>query len=250
MMLPAPFVWQQRGRIDSTNDEARRLAESGHGHGTVVSATEQTAGRGRRGRPWSSPPGNLFCSLLLDPGAAPGAAPQLTFVAAVALRDALAELAPAGDFRVKWPNDILCNGAKIAGMLLEQAGTLVILGVGANIVWHPDTALYPATCLKRIGSGASAADVVIGFCAQLARRYDQWRQQGFAAIRADWLAGAKGIGEPVTARLADGSELTGIFRDLDADGALQLQLADGRLHRVVAGDVFFDGNDRHHAAGD
>ena len=101
-----------------------------------------------------SPPGNLHCSILLDRGPDPAAAPQLTFVAAVALRDALADLAMTIDFRVKWPNDILCAGAKIAGMLLEQAGDFIILGVGVNVVAHPEPALYPATSLAKTGSGA------------------------------------------------------------------------------------------------
>jgi BirA family biotin operon repressor/biotin-[acetyl-CoA-carboxylase] ligase len=242
MTLPAPFVWHRRERIDSTNDEARRLAADGHGHGTVVSAVEQSAGRGRRGRVWSSPPGNLYCSILLDPGDNPAAAPQLTFVAALALRDALAEMRLSTDFRVKWPNDILCDGAKIAGMLLEQSGKLIILGVGVNIVAFPDQPLYPTTCLRQIGSGAGFEDVLNGFCGQLHRRYCQWRDQGFASIRADWLAVARGVGETITARLADGREMTGIFSGLSADGALQMSDDDGVNQQILAADVFFTRN--------
>lgn len=250
MMLPAPFRWERRGRIDSSNDEARRLALAGAGHGTVVTAVEQSAGRGRRGRPWLSPAGNLHCSVLLDPGEDPAAAPQLAFVAALALRDALAELAVTGDFRVKWPNDILCNGAKIAGMLLERVGALIILGVGVNIVAFPENALFPATCLRKLGSGANEEDVLSGFCTRLGARYDQWRREGFAPIREAWLAVAAGLGREITARLADETVLQGVFAGLDRDGALQLAGEGGAIHRVLAGDVFFGRNGGRDAAGD
>jgi len=243
MTLPAPFLLEQRGRIDSSNDEARRLAQRGFGHGTVVTAVVQTAGRGRRGRAWMSSPGNLHCSFLLDPGSNPALSPQLTFVAAVALRDALAELALAADFKVKWPNDILCNDAKIAGMLLEQAGSLVVLGVGVNVTAYPETALYPATCLQKTGSGAEASDVLAGFCGQLARRYDQWRHEGFAPIRNAWLDVAFGKCEKMTARLADETVREGVFAGLAADGALELLDDAGTIHRILAGDVFFRGLD-------
>jgi len=248
-MLPPPFRLEERGRIDSSNDEARRLAQLGAGHGTVVTALEQIAGRGRRGRAWMSPPGNLHCSILLDPGPDPVKAPQLTFVASVALRDALAELALAADFRVKWPNDVLANGAKIAGMLLEQAGSLVVLGVGVNILAHPEIALYPATSLRKLGAGADTGDVLAGFCSQLGRRYDEWRGHGFAPIRAAWLERAAGKGEMVTARLANDSERHGVFAGLAEDGALELSGDDGVVHRIFAGDVFFNGRDGQDAAG-
>jgi BirA family biotin operon repressor/biotin-[acetyl-CoA-carboxylase] ligase len=250
MTLPPPFRLRHMGRIDSSNDEARRLARAGEVHGLVVTAVEQTAGRGRRGRVWHSPPGNLHCSLLLDPGDDASVAPQLTFVAALALRDALESLAPNSDFRVKWPNDLLCNGAKIAGMLLEREGRLIILGVGVNIVASPAAALYPATCLARTGSAAIADEVLLAFCGQLGARYDQWRQQGFAAIRRDWLLVASGQGQEVTARLANETVMTGIFAGLATDGALELVDALGVTHRVLAGDIFFTGNGAADATGD
>ena len=249
-MLPPPFRLEQRDKIDSTNDEARRLAAAGFGHGTVVSAVEQSAGRGRRGRAWMSPPGNLHCSILLDRGPVPGNAPQLTFVAAVALRDALADLALTVDFRVKWPNDVLCAGAKIAGMLLEQAGELIILGVGVNVVAHPDTALYPATSLARAGSGADALDVLTGFCERLGHWYEVWRSEGFAPIRHAWLEVAVGLGQKVTARLADDTVLEGRFAGIAADGALEMADENNHIRRILAGDVFFTTTGGHHAAGD
>ena len=249
-MLAAPFKLEQRDKIDSTNDEARRLAAAGFGHGTVVSAVEQSAGRGRRGRSWMSPPGNLHCSILLDRGDDPTAVAQLTFVAAVSLRDALADLAITIDFRVKWPNDILCAGAKIAGMLLELSNDLIILGVGVNVVAHPETALYPATSLSKTGSGATADDVLAGFCDRLGHWYGVWREEGFAPIREAWLEVAVGVGMPVTARLADETVLTGRFAGLAADGALELADETNQIRRVLAGDVFFNANGGQNAAGD
>jgi BirA family biotin operon repressor/biotin-[acetyl-CoA-carboxylase] ligase len=212
-------------------------------------AREQTAGRGRRGRVWQSPPGNLHCSILLDKGVHDAAAPQLTFVAAVALRDALASLTLTADFRVKWPNDVLCSGAKIAGMLLEQVGGLIILGVGVNVIAAPADALYPATHLGKTGSGATADDVLIAFCAELSRRYAEWRSNGFAPIRQHWLDHAVGQGQKVTARLADERVLTGCFEGLAEDGALELRGEDGILHRILAGDVFFTDGAVNNAAG-
>ena len=136
--LPPPFSLVAVDRIDSTNDEARRLVAQGAGHGTVIWAKEQTAGRGRRGRAWVSPPVNIHCSIVLHPGPSLAHAPQLTFVAAVALRDALAEFLPSAPFQCKWPNDLLVAGRKVAGMLLEVAGPWIILGVGVNVAHTPN----------------------------------------------------------------------------------------------------------------
>jgi BirA family transcriptional regulator, biotin operon repressor / biotin---[acetyl-CoA-carboxylase] ligase len=241
---------------------------AGEGHGTAVIALEQTTGRGRRGRSWFSPKGNLHCSIILDPGPERARVSELVFVAAIALRAALAELAPSARFACKWPNDVLCmsaerghadackhdgavaqsaerrlndNGAKIAGMLLELAAPWVILGVGVNVVAAPpagDT-LYPATALARTGSTADLDAVYTGFVGHLERAYRLWRDEGFIVIRRTWLEHAAGVGEPVTVRLADASVLEGRFGGLDAAGALLLDAADGTRRPVLAGDVFF-----------
>ncbi len=233
-----PFTLRTFARIDSTNDEARRNVAAGHG--TVFWAHEQTAGRGRRGRTWGSPPGNLYCSFLLDAGGDRAVAPQLTFVGAVALRDALAGLLPGVAVRIKWPNDILCGGDKVAGMLLEWSDPLAILGVGVNVAGVPDLPLlFPATCLAAHGCGADAGAVLTALCDSLAPWYTLWRKSGFAPVRAAWLEQAAGIGAPVKARLADESVHEGVFHDLDADGALILETDDGTMLRVLAGDVFF-----------
>lgn len=238
-VLPPPFALIALDQVDSTNDEARRAAERGDGHGTVVWANEQTAGRGRRGRSWVSPAGNLHCSFLVDPGPDQSQSAQLVFVAAIAVRDALAELVPAAGTSVKWPNDILCGGRKIVGMLLERAGPLVVLGIGVNVLHAPDPALYPATCLRKLGSLAEAQDVLVGLCGHLGVWYDRWRDEGFGPIREAWLARAVGVGGPVTVRLADGASLEGRFAGLDPAGALLLELPDGSLKPIMAGDVFF-----------
>lgn len=237
--LAAPFRLIAVETIDSTNDEAKRAALAGAGHGTVVWAQKQTAGRGRRGREWISPAGNLHCSLLLDGGSEPSRMPQLAFVAAIAVRAALAELVPGTAFQVKWPNDVLCQGRKISGMLLEQASGLVVVGIGVDVAFAPEAGLYPTTCLRQIGSGAESFDVLTSLCDQMGSWYARWREEGFAPIRQAWLDGAAGLSGPVTVRLSDETTLEGTFAGLDPDGALMLVQADGGQRKVLAGDVFF-----------
>jgi BirA family biotin operon repressor/biotin-[acetyl-CoA-carboxylase] ligase len=237
--LPPPFRLTALDLVDSTNDELRRLAVDGAVHGAVVVAAEQTAGRGRRGRSWVSPRGNLHCSILLDPGPKPETAPQLAFVAAVALVEALSQVAPGVAFRCKWPNDILCEGRKVAGMLLEMAPPWVILGVGVNLVEAPDPALYPAVCLRELGCPALPLDLLAAFCQRLAEWHGRWRAEGFAPLRQAWLDHATGVGGPVIVRLADATERHGRFAGLDGGGALLLEAPDGSRQSVLAGDVFF-----------
>lgn len=238
--LPSPFTLVARDSVGSTNDEAVALAAEGARHGTIVWAHEQTAGRGRRGRQWHSPRGNLYASVILRTGRPPAASAQAGFVAAVALRDALADLAPRLLFQCKWPNDILCNGRKIAGLLLESAGEgTVVLGVGVNVSTSPDPALHPATCLLAEGCGAEPAEVLSAFAEELGRWYDIWDRLGFAPVREAWLERAHPVGTPVTVRLGAQGEMRGSFADLDADGALLLDQGDGGRRRVLAGDVFF-----------
>ncbi|HVI52266.1 MAG TPA: biotin--[acetyl-CoA-carboxylase] ligase [Candidatus Sulfotelmatobacter sp.] len=239
MALPPPFRLAAFDCIDSTNDEVRRRADSGEGPNLVAWAKEQTAGRGRRGRPWVSPRGNLHCSILLQPRPRADEAPQLAFVAAVALQQSLSSLLPQSPFRCKWPNDLLCNGKKVAGMLLESASPYVILGVGVNVVEAPAPALYPAVCLRQLGSGAEDFDVLSAFCEALAEWHGRWMTEGFAPIRQAWLDRAQGVGGPVTVRLADHSEQNGRFAGLDAAGALLLETSDGACRPILAGDVFF-----------
>jgi BirA family biotin operon repressor/biotin-[acetyl-CoA-carboxylase] ligase len=231
----------RHARLGSTNDEARRLADAGAPHGTAVQASEQTAGRGRRGRAWFSPVGNLHLSMLLDAGAEPARASELAFVAAVSLREALATLAPEATFACKWPNDILCGGAKVAGMLLENHKPMVILGIGVNVIAAPPESevQYKATSLAAHACAANADDVAIVVRENILAWHSRWRSDGFAPVREEWLDHAAGVGETVTVRLADARVLEGRFGGLDAGGALLLDTPDGARRPILAGDVFF-----------
>ena len=239
MILPASFRLIHNERVASTNDEARRLAGEGAGHGTVVFAEEQTAGRGRRGRVWQSPKGNLHCSVLVDSPHGRAREAELAFVASVALRDAMAPLAPRAVFTCKWPNDVLCDGAKISGMLLESADTKIILGVGVNVVEHPTDTPYPTMSLKRAGASVTSLDLLALFCAQLGHWYGRWSTEGFAPIRAAWMERAAGLGKGIKVNLADTTSLDGKFAGLDDNGALMLELPGGGRRPILAGDVFF-----------
>jgi BirA family biotin operon repressor/biotin-[acetyl-CoA-carboxylase] ligase len=242
--LPAAYRLVSRATVGSTNDEAKKLARNGAAHGTVVWALEQTAGRGRRGRRWSSPPGNLYASLVLRPGAAPERTAQLGFVAALAVTDALRELAPQlAEPTCKWPNDVLVGGRKIAGILLESEMdkgehlAFVIVGVGINLVSAPPDAEHPATSIAGEGRLAPAPHTALG---AFARHFESWAQvwenEGFAPVRDGWRARAAFLGEQIQVRL-DTTTLRGKFIDLDQHGVLLLE-TEGGLRQVSAGDVF------------
>lgn len=239
--LPAPFGHLGLDSVGSTNDEARRLALSGAAADLlVVSARRQSAGRGRRGRLWVSPEGNLHCSTLIRIDSLASAA-QLGFAAAVAVVDALSGLLPDVTFTAKWPNDVLANRRKCCGMLLEPAGAeWLVLGVGIDVAAAPppEGLVYPAIALADLGYRGSADEVLAGFCAAFGHWLEVWRKDGFAPIRAAWLERARGLGEPVVVRL-EGETLTGTFAGLDEDGGLLLDQAAQGSRRILAGDVFF-----------
>jgi BirA family transcriptional regulator, biotin operon repressor / biotin---[acetyl-CoA-carboxylase] ligase len=229
--------------VDSTNAEALRRARAGeHGALWVVAAT-QTAGRGRRGRAWASPPGNLYASLLLVDPAPPAVAPQLAFVAGLAVHDACAALAPglADALELKWPNDLLCRGAKIAGILIEGEGAaavVAVIGIGVNCRRHPDAVEHSATDFAAEGAEVAAPALFEALRRTMATRLVEWdRGAGFAAIRSAWLARAAGLGQAMRARLPE-REASGIFEALDEAGRLVLRLPDGRREVITAGEVF------------
>jgi BirA family biotin operon repressor/biotin-[acetyl-CoA-carboxylase] ligase len=227
--------------VDSTNDEVRRRAVQDPAPGLVVAALKQTAGRGRRGRPWSSPTGNLYLSARLAQGKTLGETAQLSYVAAVALAQALALVAPHLQPRLKWPNDVLVQGGKISGILLETDGDAVILGMGINVSTAPEAAeaLYPPTSLKACGADIPLPELVRAIVGCLADMVAVWQDMGMEAIALRWRQQAMGIGKPVIARLQDGQERHGIFVDLAPDGAMILRGEDGQIERILAGDVFF-----------
>lgn len=211
-----------------------------------VTATSQSTGKARRGRNWVSEPGNLYASLLLiDPAPMPQLA-TLPLVAALAVFRVLKPLVSDSDdtIAIKWPNDILLNGAKINGILLESQSsidgkTAVVVGCGINCQSHPHEVLYPTTSLAAAGVDVEPDRIFAGLAEEMAGMLAMWdRGHAFTAIREQWIDAAAGIGGPITVNLADGS-LEGIFEDIDADGCLRVRLADGNLERVSAGDLFF-----------
>ncbi len=244
--LPEPYTLIEHADLASTNDEASRLAVAGAADGTVVRADRQRAGRGRRGRSWQSPPGNLYCSIVARPAVSPAEAAQLSFVTAVALADTLAALLPpACAVRQKWPNDVLVDGAKVAGILLESSGgsvgnvDWVVIGCGLNVTEAPLDTAYPATSLQAAGAaGLDAAGVLPLFLTQLHRWRGQWEADGMTPVRDAWLNRAHGLGKKLTVRLPD-REIPGIFGGMDRTGALLLDLADGTRQTISAGDIYF-----------
>lgn len=209
----------------------------------VVTAVQQTGGRGRQGRSWSSPAGNLYASIGLRLAVVPPHAPQLGFVAGVALAEVLSRRL-GGDrrLRLKWPNDAIFDGAKLAGLLLESApgasDLLCVIGYGVNCRSHPEGLAYPATDLAAAGDSAADPDAIMAdLCAELATRLAIWdRGQNFRDIRTAWLAHAIDRGTRLVVSLASGPR-HGTFQGLDADGRLLLATGEGVL-AVDAGDVF------------
>ena len=245
--LPAGYRLDAHESLDSTNAEAERRARAGAPDGTVIQAGRQTAGRGRQGRHWDSPEGNLYCSVILRPDAPPAVAAQLTFVAALALGEAVDDVRPAGaELAFKWPNDLLLDGRKLAGILLESSGSndgrldWLVIGCGLNIRHFPEAVSgYPATSLHAAGAeGLQPGAVLSAFLDAFAVWRARWQDEGLAPVREAWLARAARIGGEIAVRLP-GDELRGRFTGLDETGALLLDLPDGSRRTVTAGDVFF-----------
>jgi BirA family biotin operon repressor/biotin-[acetyl-CoA-carboxylase] ligase len=226
----------------STNAEALGLASQGERGPLWVTARRQIGGRGRRGRTWISEPGNLFASLLLTNAAPQAHWPELSFVAALAIHDAVAELAPdlRPQLQIKWPNDLLQAGKKFSGILVEGEGGdegAVVVGIGVNCVSHPTGTDFPATDLAAAGAPVTAEALFSELSAKMMGRLAQWHAgEHFSTIRADWLARAAGRGDMIRVRLAD-EELVGRFDDIDDTGRLVLSLPDGSQRSIAAGDV-------------
>ena len=229
--------------VGSTNEEALSCVRAGERGPLWITAERQDAGRGRRGRSWASAPGNLYASLLLGDPSTPERAPQLSFVAALAAHDAVVALAPALARRaaLKWPNDLLLDGAKFAGILVEAEGTgpafAAVIGIGINCKHHPADTPYPATNLAAAGADVTADALFDALAAAMAFRLAQWdRGAGVAAIRADWLARAFGLGAEIGMR-AGAQALIGHFESVDESGRLLLRLPDGRVQAFAGVEV-------------
>lgn len=211
------------------------LARSGASEGLWLRAERQTQGKGRQGRAWASPEGNLYISTLVRVRPGEPSPATLALVAAVALEEAVALFGVPP--MLKWPNDLLVSGAKLSGILLERIDDAVILGFGVNLAHHPTDTDRPATS---IAAHAPAPDPEV-FAETLAEIFARWLSRwrdGIAPIRERWLARAHPIGTALTARLADGTSVDGLFDGLTSDGALSLRLADGSHRAIHAGDVF------------
>ncbi len=234
-VLPDGWTLVALDSVGSTNDEAARLADAGAPEGTVVWSREQTGGRGRRGRHWASPVGNLYTSTILRPDCPAARAAELGFAAALAVAD----IVPAGrEVRVKWPNDVLVDGGKIAGILLEsaigQTGQVqhVVAGIGVNVGFAPQLPemRYPGSAL-----GGSVEAALEKLTAALAARLAEWRREGFETVRAAWLAKAGPLGAEVDVKLGEGL-VRGRFAGLDREGALLLDTATGP-RKIVSGEL-------------
>ncbi len=231
-------------QLDSTNAKAFELAHEGGFHGEVIIAETQTAGRGRRGRAWVSPPGkSLAMSLILRPELPPSRAPELTLVAAVALAETLSD--SGVDAKIKWPNDVLVNGRKAAGILTELSADVervhfVILGIGVNLNvprgdFPPELGEIATSVLAEKQAPVHRALFTAALLGKLERWLEQWADQGFAPVREAWKAASSTLGQEVLVR-AEGRELRGVAEDIDEAGALVLNVA-GRRERVLSGDV-------------
>lgn len=228
----ARIVLEEAG---STNDEAGARALAGEGPAWIM-ARRQTAARGRQGRAWSAPKGNLSASLLMVPEVPLAEAATFSFDAALAVAD-LADAHGAREVGLKWPNDVLVGGRKVAGILLESLetprGRCLIVGVGVNLAHAPEETRLPAATL---GAGIDPEAALDTLAAAFARWQAVRAREGFAAIRTAWLARAAGLGQPIEVRLPR-ETLAGTFEDVDADGCLVLRTAAGP-RRIAAGDVF------------
>lgn len=220
--------------IDSTNEQARRLALAGERGPLWVIAAEQTRGRGRYGRVWVSRPGNLFATLIME--VEPQRSSEIGFVAGLAALDAANRFLVPDSAKLKWPNDVLASGRKLAGILVEQVSAGVIAaGIGMNLADHPQG----ATSIAAISGHAPQPEAVLSEIAQDMNGWlEVWRTGGFGPIRVAWLARAGGLGEPISAVTAR-DRLHGIFENLDFDGALVLRDRAGNSHRVTAADVCY-----------
>lgn len=221
----------------STNADMLVLAAAGTAEGSWLRAERQTGGKGRQGRAWDSPPGNLHASTLVHLRPADPSAATLALVAAVALEEAVRVFLPTGA-TLKWPNDLLIEGAKLSGILLERAGDAVVIGIGVNLAHHPDLPERSTTSLAAYGAAVDPAIFLEVLAEAFARWLARWRQEGLDPVRQRWLDRAHAPGTALTASLPDGEAIEGLFDGLTGDGALILRLAGGARRVIHAGDVF------------
>lgn len=216
----------------STNADAAGLARQGEAEGCWLRAERQTKGKGRQGRIWESPPGNLYASTIVRLGPGDPPAPTLALVAAVALHEAVRVY--VDDVWIKWPNDLVVDSAKLAGILLEREKEAVIAGFGVNVEAHPQFVERPVTSLRQLaGAPPDAATLLEGLIGTFRGWLERWRSEGLETVCRAWIERAHPVGTPLVT-----SEGAGLFDGLESDGALRLRLADGTSRVIHAGDVF------------
>ncbi|MGI9483864.1 MAG: biotin--[acetyl-CoA-carboxylase] ligase [Hyphomicrobiales bacterium] len=235
--LPAGYDLKRFGEIDSTNAEAFRLSAKGETGPLWIWADEQLKGRGRDGRAWVSEKGNLYATLMLPVGDGENAS-ELSFVAALTLYDVCQAFFLSSTLSLKWPNDILLGGKKVAGILLERKGDCLAIGCGLNIAHYPLDTQFQATCLTEHGGRAHVGDAFTALAAAMDNWLKRWRAEGFKIIRKTWLSRAHGLGKEITVKQPSG-DISGVFETLDDEGGLMLVGQDGKKSRILAGDVFF-----------
>lgn len=233
------------GDLDSTNSEALRQGQGGTPPGLWITALSQSMGRGRRGRDWVSDEGNLFASLLLRPKCNPKEASNLSFVAALGVWNTLHEILPEGsDLKCKWPNDILINGKKIGGILLESSISrnnnldFLILGIGINLLHFPDVSGYQTTSLKHeIGIEVKLNSIQMALFNNIDKWINVWQDFGFGPIRSAWLEKAYNINQHIKVNLGE-ETFEGTFKGLSSDGGLIVETDDGLERVIFSGEVF------------
>ena len=217
----------------STNHDMLALARGGAAEGTWLYAVQQSAGRGRQGRAWVPPPGNLYASTIVRVHDNDPPAPTLALVAGLAVHDVMTAIAGKVRFLLRWPNDLMVDGAKIGGILLEREGDAVVIGIGINLAHHPVDLDRAATSLAAVGVLPPTAAVMVASLAEtIHARVHEWRQGGVAPVLAAWQMRAHPLGTPLSA-----NGQTGAFAGLDGGGALRLRLADGSISVIHAGEV-------------
>jgi BirA family biotin operon repressor/biotin-[acetyl-CoA-carboxylase] ligase len=246
--LPTGYRLVRMETVDSTNAEARRRALAGEPGPLWIWSQRQSQGRGRGGREWISRHGNLFASLLIGVNCPLRVAGQLALLAGVITFDTIAKLIAyegRSEILLKWPNDILLAGEKVAGMLLENVGgandnrSIVVIGTGINLATHPENLPQPAVSLATYGMTVTPADALETLAATTHEWLGRWGEGScFPTVRRAWLDRAGPTGRPLTVRVGS-QEAEGVYGGLDSDGALRLLMPDGGEYRVTAGDVFF-----------
>jgi BirA family biotin operon repressor/biotin-[acetyl-CoA-carboxylase] ligase len=239
LTLPTGYTLQFFGTIDSTNAEALRRIADGCSGAMVLWARQQSGGKGRRGRSWHSPPGNLYVTFVVS---VPTDRPvgQLAFVTAAGVGEAVGGLlASPGLLEYKWPNDLILDGRKVGGILIEvsprKQRQMTAIGLGLNVVSKP-TGLN-ATSLKDVGVEISLPELLQTVCWSFDQWYRTWGQDGFAPVREKWMVSAHRLGEHIDVKFPDGTTVDGSFRGIDQNGALILERLDGKTELIATGEV-------------